>query len=641
VVGTTRAAIIAGGKGTRIRSITGDQIPKALVPVAGQPIVFRQLQLLKRYGITEVAVLAGMLASELEAGVRPEAERLGLHLEFFVEEKPLGTAGGLLSARSVLGDNHFLALYGDVAVEMDLVRFQAFHAARNATATIVAHPNYHPHESDLLEVDQNGRVRAILLRDRRKPGYYHNLVPAALYCLEPDALDFIEPDREQDFIQDVFPRMIAAGVPVHAYNTPEYLRDMGTLRGYEKVEEDIESGRVARMNALVKRPAVFFDQDGVLNDEVHIKGLTRPEELELIDHAARAVKLVNDAGWLAILVTNRPQIAKGFVTIQESEYMHAKLETLLGYEHALLDRIYYCPHHPERGFTGEVPELKIDCDCRKPKPGMLLRACEELPVDLSGSSMIGDSWRDVGAARAVGVDSYGVRTGYGCRSCTGDYTQDLIFENVFEAARFAVMGIPEAERLAAEIAARLDSGRQPFLVGIAGLARSGKSVFAHSLSRTLRRKGLQAARVSLDQWIVPRNERGGGMSSEERSQVEGYPELVTAANNGGELVAPGYHAATSEAAPPVHYDLGGARVVILDGVFACHHSIRDQLNLALYIEAPESVLVSRMQAYYAWKGDSREAIAHLLEMRKKEEWPAVERQRVEADSVVHLGRGHT
>jgi histidinol-phosphate phosphatase family protein len=433
-----KAAIIAGGKGTRIRPLAGELVPKALLPVAGRPIVFRQLELLARYGVREVAVLAGHLADALGEAMWPEARRLGMKLEFFVEPEPLGTAGGLPAARDFLAGGDFLAIYGDVAVDMDLSRLAQFHRERRALATIVAHPNDHPHESDLLRTDAEARVLEILPRKSRPEGYYRNLVPAAVYCLSPGIFHCIQPQTKQDFIGDLFPRLLAGPAAVYAYATPEYLRDMGTLGRYQTVQEDLQSGLVQRMHFTQPRPAVFFDRDGVLNAEIVGRGVLRCEELELLPRAAEAVKKVNRRGWLAVVVTNQAQVAKGLTTVEELERIHARLETLLGRQGAYLDRIYYCPHHPDRGFLGEIPELKFDCQCRKPKAGLIGAALRDLPIALESSCLVGDTWRDVGAARAAGIRAYGVRTGYGCQGCEDEHRPDRIFADVGEAVDFVL-----------------------------------------------------------------------------------------------------------------------------------------------------------------------------------------------------------
>ncbi len=436
--GEKTAVIVAGGQGTRIRSISGDLIPKALVPVDGTPIVFRQIDLLERYGFRRLIVMGGHLGEVLCGALQPEMARRGMRMDFFQETVPLGTAGNFCQLRPLALRDEFVVMYGDIAVEMDMDRLLEFHRCRKACATIAAHPNDHPHNSDLLETDSSGRISAILRRGHRPEGWYRNLVPAAVYVLSPAVLQHIAEGQAQDFIKDLFPRLISADVPVYAYDTPEYLRDMGTTERYAMAERDIRSGLFASMNFAHRRPAVFFDRDGVLNHDIPGRGVTRAEELTLLPGAAEAIRSVNEAGAFAIAITNQPQLAKGFTSAPELEKIHGKLETLLGMEGAKLDRIYYCPHHPEAGFAGEVPELKTACDCRKPRPGMVRRAAEELPVDLARSCVIGDSFRDIALARTCGIPAFGVRTGVGCSDCPQDDQPSALFPGVLEAVGHAL-----------------------------------------------------------------------------------------------------------------------------------------------------------------------------------------------------------
>lgn len=184
---------------------------------------------------------------------------------------------------------------------------------------------------------------------------------------------------------------------------------MGTPERYYAVAEDFKAGRVKGKNLNCKQKAVFLDRDGTINKYV---GFLRDiDQFELTDDAAEAIKLINKSGYLAIVITNQPVIARGEVTVAELETIHKKLETLLGYEGAYIDGLYYCPHHPHRGFEGEVPELKIECDCRKPKPGLIYKAAEDFNIDLSESFMIGDSDSDVAAGEAAGCKSIKINEG--------------------------------------------------------------------------------------------------------------------------------------------------------------------------------------------------------------------------------------
>lgn len=618
----TTAVIAAGGLGTRIRALTHDRIPKALLPVAGEPIIVRQMRLLRRYGVEDIAILAGHLAETLREAVRPEAERLGLGTHFFVEPRPLGTAGGLLAARELLGREHFLFLCGDIAVEMDLDRLIESHYESACAATLVVHPNDHPQDSDLIATEEDGTVRAIMPRGTRPSGYYRNLVFGSVYCLSPRVLDYIEADRAQDLNNDVLPRMIAAGERICAYNTPEYLRDVGTAERLTLVERDITSGYIESLHFSKRRPAVFFDRDGVLNVELGGRGITHIDEFELIPGAAEAVRMVNDAGQLAIVITNQSQVAKGFITSKYLERLFAKLETLLGEEGAKLDRIYYCPHHPEHGFPGEVPELKIACECRKPKPGMLLRAAHELPVDLGNSCFIGDAQRDVVAAHRAGVVAYGVRTGKACRDCTGGIQPVLMFNDVREAAAFAVHGVPEAEYCFQQLEAKMAATeRRPVTVAICGPQASGKTLLAHALARVLRRRGLSVNHICGDDW---RRFHGG------EGAVIATPETYRSLLQSFALGEP--HTGTADG----RLLEGNPVVNIIEGLYACSPELRPNIDCAFYVDAHDFVIEDRLAIIYRWMGKRLDAVEDALRAARTEEWPSVRQQIDFADATVRL-----
>ncbi len=209
---------------------------------------------------------------------------------------------------------------------------------------------------------------------------------------------------------------------VYAYDTPEYIHDMGTPERYAAVCADVEGGKAAAKSLRQKQKAVFLDRDGTIN--VYKGYITRWEDMELIPGAAEAIRTINACGYLAIVVTNQPVIARGDCTWEEMDSINNAMETLLGAEGAYLDDIFICPHHPDKGFEGERPEYKIECSCRKPKPGLLLRAAEKYNIDLKQSYMIGDEIRDVDAGIEAGCtavyigdrDKLGARAAVCCSS---------------------------------------------------------------------------------------------------------------------------------------------------------------------------------------------------------------------------------
>jgi histidinol-phosphate phosphatase family protein len=391
-----KVVVLNGGKGTRLGL---KDKPKPMAMVAGKPLLERILEVARACGFREFVFLNGHLAEVIEEYFG-DGERFGVRIQHVREQAPLGTAGCVRAARLLLPES-FLLLYGDILIDVDLQRFAAAHSQSGSMATLFVHPNDHPRDSDLIEVDGEGRIRQFILKPHRADAILPNLVSAALYAVNPSAIDYVSPNGSSDWAHDVFPRMLAAGVPLSAYRSLEYAKDVGTPERLRLAEADILSGRASRMSRRQAKAAVFFDRDGVLNREIN--GVHRPEDLLLFPDVAAAVRRVNRAGVPAICITNQPDVAKGLVSFETLTQIFAALDTALASEGAYLDAVYYCPHHPERGWPGEVEALKIACGCRKPEPGMLHAAAQEHFLDLSRSWMIGDRHVDVEAAHAAGA----------------------------------------------------------------------------------------------------------------------------------------------------------------------------------------------------------------------------------------------
>ena len=270
------------------------------------------------------------------------------------------------------------------------------------------------------------------------PGeYFANRVNAALYVIRKESLrPFVSRlaglTGPLDFGKHVFPALLAQGAWLQAYTSREYIKDAGTPQRLDQVEADFRSGRIARGSFETPAPAIFLDRDGTLNDERGF--LTSPEELALLPGTAAAVRAINQSGRLAVLITNQPVIARGDCSPEELRRIHDKLEWLLGESHAFLDALYHCPHHPDRGFPGERPEFKFACSCRKPAPGLLAQAAEDLNIDKSQSWMVGDRASDVQAAANFGIRSALVRTGHG-RNVAPNCRPDLVSETLSEAVQ--------------------------------------------------------------------------------------------------------------------------------------------------------------------------------------------------------------
>ena len=401
-----KVVLMAGGRGTRISELFPD-IPKPLIPIDNIPVLEREIISLRNQGFTDIILTIGYMAEKIKSYFR-DGSKFVVNISYFVEDKPLGNAGALFFLDL---KEDFLLLNADAVFDVDFNRMVEFHKQHGGIVTLFTHPNSHPYDSGLIIAGEDGKVEKWLAKEDERLEFYKNRVNAGLHVISPKALELSEIKKEEigkeidgkvikvDLDRQILKPLCGTGT-MFCYDSPEYVKDMGTPERFHQVEEDFKKGVVQAKNLVNKQKAIFLDRDGTINKYVGF--LRKEEEFELLPGVAEAVKKINESGYLAIVVTNQPVIARGEVTYSQLENIHNKMETLLGKEGAYLDAIYFCPHHPHSGYEGEVMELKIDCDCRKPKPGMLLKAAADLNIDLSQSYMVGDGENDIKAGKAVG-----------------------------------------------------------------------------------------------------------------------------------------------------------------------------------------------------------------------------------------------
>ena len=424
-----KAVIMAGGKGTRISSVASD-IPKPMIQIQGKPVLEYELECLRDQGFTDIILTVSHLGHVIidyfgdgSKASPATGKPFGVHIEYFNEELPLGNAGALFQIKDKLTED-FLLLNADSIFDVDFSRFVTYHKKKGGLVTLFTHPNSHPYDSGLIVTDENNAVQKWLAKEDERPWYYRNRVNAGLHILSPKVLEQTIDTPMIDLDRQLLKPLAGTG-KMFAYNSPEYVKDMGTPDRYEAVCADFAAGRVKAKNLMNKQKAIFLDRDGTINKYV---GFLRDiNEFELLPGVADAIRRINNSGYLTIVITNQPVIARGEVTLEELAEIHRKMETLLGAEGAYLDGIYYCPHHPKRGFVGECIEYKIECECRKPKPGMLLQASRDFNIDLSQSWMVGDGKHDVGAGKAAGC-----RTAYITNQAENEWSADLLVKSLHE-----------------------------------------------------------------------------------------------------------------------------------------------------------------------------------------------------------------
>lgn len=425
-----QAVIMAGGKGTRLAALTKDEIPKPMVAVAGKPLLLWQIERLKENGITDIIMVIGHLGEKIQEYFG-DGNGFGVRIRYFVEETPLGTAGSFYYLKDMIDEETFVMMSGDLFFDIDFERMIRFHKEKESVATLFVHPNGHPHDSDLLVLDQEDRAIRFDSKHNVRDYWYDNCVNAGIFVFSKMICDRVPEPVKRNLENDIIKGMIDDGIPVYGYRSPEYVKDVGTVERIEQALADIESGLVSGKSLKKKQKCIFMDRDGTINQ---YRGfIYKEEDFELEDCAMEAIRKINKSGYLGIVVTNQPVVARGLCEIEDVERIHKKLATLLGREGVFLDDILFCPHHPDKGFPEENPVYKIPCECRKPKTGMIQKAAERYNIDLENSWIVGDTTMDIQTGVNAGLHTALVMTGEGGNDKKYDVQPEIVGRDLLEA----------------------------------------------------------------------------------------------------------------------------------------------------------------------------------------------------------------
>lgn len=425
------AVIQAGGKGTRMHALTKDKIPKPMLPLNGKPMIQWQIENIKEHGITEFVIIIGHLGEKVKEYFG-DGESRGIYISYIEEKEPLGSAGALHYLNGMYRGYEYLLIFGDVMFDLDWKRMIAFHEEKNSIATLLAHPNSHPFDSDLLIIAEDGKVTGIDSKNNTRDYWYTNCVNAGIYILSEELVSGITQIKKTDLEKDLLAPLMGSG-GVYGYITTEYVKDAGTPERFVAASEEQAAGVWSRKSLKNKQKCIFLDRDGTVNK---YNGLvSREEQFELEDHAAEAIRLINESGWLTILVTNQPVVARGLCDISDVEKIHRKLQVLLGNEGAYLDDIVFCPHHPDKGYPEENPVYKVACSCRKPATGMIDRMVDKYNIDVSQSYMVGDSTIDIQTGINARLHTVLVRTGQGGKDGKYDVDAESVADDLLDAVK--------------------------------------------------------------------------------------------------------------------------------------------------------------------------------------------------------------
>jgi D-glycero-D-manno-heptose 1,7-bisphosphate phosphatase len=380
-----QAVVLAGGLGTRLGSLTRTT-PKPLLDVAGRPFLEYVVWNLRRQGVRRLLLSIGYLYQAIRDHFGDGSD-FGVEVDYAIEHEPAGTGGALRVAASKLEAAFFL-LNGDTLFDVNL--YDLAMGLGDSVCALALRRMEDGTRYGSISLDGEGHV----VEFKEKLGG-QGLINGGVYAVRREILDAV-PSGSCSIEEDVFPALATQKrLAGRVYDA--YFLDIGLPETLSQAQVDLPAWR--------RRPAVFFDRDGVINvDHGYVHD---PEHFEWTPDAPEAVKWCNDNGYFAIMVTNQSGIGRGYYDEACFEAFTRWIQDQLMLRGAHFDAVYYCPHHPTAG----VGAYKQQCGCRKPAPGMLLRALEEWPIDAAKSLVVGDKEKDMQAAREAGLRGVQYQTG--------------------------------------------------------------------------------------------------------------------------------------------------------------------------------------------------------------------------------------
>ena len=402
MAGTAKAMILAAGLGTRLRPLT-DTLPKCLVPINGRPLLDYWIQGLATAGVREARVNTHAHAEQVRVYLATVNNAGRLHLDESYEPQLLGSAGTITANADLAeGADDILIVYADNFSDVDLGRLLAFHRGHGDPLTMLLFRASNPRACGIAEIDDAGRIVSFVEKPKEPKS---DLANAGVYIVTAAAYREIAAQGAFDLGFEVLPRFVGR---MRGFAWEGYHLDIGTPAALEQARRDAP-GLFDRpsLRRQGKRAAVFLDRDGTLIEQVHY--LSDPARVRLLPATAPALRRLRAAGYACVVVTNQSAIGRGMLTEAVLQQIHDEMNRQLSAEGVAVDAIYHCPEAP----AGD-DRTAIEHGDRKPAPGMLIRAAEELDLDLGSSWMVGDMISDLLAginARCRG--SILVRTGKG------------------------------------------------------------------------------------------------------------------------------------------------------------------------------------------------------------------------------------
>lgn len=375
------AIVLAGGLGTRLQSVVSD-VPKPMAPVGNKPFLEYILRYLQTNGITRVVLSVGYKWETIKEYFGNSFENI--ELIYSAEEEPLGTGGAIKKALKQCREKEIYIINGDTFFDVKLADLKL---QPNSKLTLSLKPMKNFDRYGCVEVDMQGYVTSFTEKEFRKVGN----INGGIYLLRKNIFDGY--NLEDKFSFEEFMQVNFNQISIFSLIFDNYFIDIGIPQDYAKAQKDL---------VHVKNKALFLDRDGVVNKEKSY--LHKIEDFEFLDGVFETCRAFQAKSYLIIIITNQAGIARGKYTEKDYQTLTTWMINEFKKQGITITRTYHCPHHPE--YSGE-------CECRKPKPKMILDAQKEFDIDLSKSILVGDKNSDIEAGIKAGVGmNYLIETGH-------------------------------------------------------------------------------------------------------------------------------------------------------------------------------------------------------------------------------------
>ena len=374
-----QAVILAGGQGKRLKPFTANN-PKPMLPVNGKPFIEHLIILLKNNRIKEIVILTGYLGEKIEKYLG-DGSKFGIKIKYsytpFLNESGKENESGLrLKNAQYLLDDFFLLLYCDNYWPLNLEKLTGFFKTHPSDILVTAYSNLDNSTKNNILADSFGYVSKY---DKTRQEQNLNGVDIGFFIVNKKVLKLL-PRSNSQFEKIVLPELVK-NKRLSAYLTDQKYYSIGDLKRAQLLAKFISDKKV-----------VFLDRDGVINKKPpKAEYVKNWNEFEFLPGAIEAIKLLTDKGYKIFIISNQPGIARGALSKKDIDYIHKKMALVFKNNGGEIDGIYICPHGWDEG-----------CNCRKPKPGLLLQASREHLIDLTNAIFIGDDKRDIEAGHVVG-----------------------------------------------------------------------------------------------------------------------------------------------------------------------------------------------------------------------------------------------